>query len=111
MVAEDRLGVEVVCALPHRQRLVRIRVLRGTTMRSAVMQSGLAEHFPEIDLATAPLGIFGKQVTEPDSRELADGERVEVYRPLLTDPRELRRQRALKVAARRSGKGKEGPEG
>ena len=107
-MAEETLQVEVVCALPDRQRLVQLRVAQGTTLRAAVMLSGLAADFPDIDMTQAPLGIFGKQVKDPDIQTLNEGERVEIYRPLLTDPRELRRQRALKAAQKRGKKGQPG---
>jgi hypothetical protein len=55
-------------------------------------------HFPDVDLHSSPLGIFGKAVSKPDERVLEDGERVEIYRPLVADPKEVRKQRAAKAA-------------
>ncbi|HEX5842781.1 MAG TPA: RnfH family protein [Pseudomonas sp.] len=90
--------VEVVYALADKQKLLRLSLPRGTTVRQAAMQSGMQVHFPELDLANSPLGIFGKAVAKPDERVLEDGERVEIYRPLLADPKEVRKQRAAKAA-------------
>lgn len=95
--------VEVVYALADKQRLVRLSVPYGTTVRQAALMSGMAAHFPGLDPAASPLGIFGKAVAKPDERVLEDGERVEIYRPLIADPKEVRKQRAAKAAKARSG--------
>jgi len=89
-MSATRIGVEVVYALPERQVLRRMLLPEGSTVGDAVEASGLAREFPEIDARLA--GIFGKRV-RPDAR-LRDGERVELYRPLRADPKEVRRQRA-----------------
>ncbi|QEY24560.1 RnfH family protein [Neisseria animalis] len=85
------LEIELVYGLPDRQVLETLRVAEGTTARVAVLQSNMAAHFPEVDLQTAPLGIFGKRVK--DETVLRDKDRVEIYRPLLIDPKEARRRR------------------
>lgn len=90
--------VEVVYALPDKQRLLRLNLPAGTNMREAVLRSGIQQHFPGLDVQQAPLGIFGKAVAKPEERVLEEGERVEIYRPLLADPKEVRKQRAAKVA-------------
>ena len=90
--------VEVVYALPDKQRLLRLNLPAGTNMREAVLRSGIQQHFPGLDVQQAPLGIFGKAVARPEERVLEEGERVEIYRPLLADPKEVRKQRAAKVA-------------
>jgi putative ubiquitin-RnfH superfamily antitoxin RatB of RatAB toxin-antitoxin module len=95
------IHVEVVYALPERQRIVALEVPEGCTVRAAAMQSGLDKQFPDLDLATADLGIFGKVVSAPDAQALKSGERVEIYRPLIADPKEVRKQRAAKVKARK----------
>ncbi|MEX6504227.1 RnfH family protein [Pseudomonas zhanjiangensis] len=92
--------VEVVYALADKQKLLRLSVPQGTTVRQAALMSGMAAHFPGLDLAGCPLGIFGKAVSKPDERVLEDGERVEIYRPLIADPKEVRKQRAAKAKAR-----------
>lgn len=99
----DTIAVEVVYALADKQKLLRLSVPRGTSMREAVERSGIAGFFPELDLATAPMGIFGKAVARPEERLLEDGERVEIYRPLIADPKEARKQRAAKVARDKDG--------
>ncbi len=86
------LRVEVIYALRDRQVLLRLEVGEGTTARLAVERSGILQRYPEIDLARASLGIFGR-VVSPDT-SLRDGDRVEIYRPLIADPKEARRSRA-----------------
>jgi len=106
---KQNISVEVVYALADRQRLVILGVPRGTTVREAALRSGLDRDFPELDLASSPLGIFGKAVVKPEERVLEEGERVEIYRPLIADPKEARKQRAAKVAGR-SKDGEDSPE-
>jgi uncharacterized protein len=90
--------VEVVYALADKQKLLRLSLPYGATVRQAALQSGMDAHFPGLDLANSPLGIFGKAVAKPDERVLEDGERVEIYRPLIADPKEVRKQRAARAA-------------
>ncbi|MGE8500420.1 MAG: RnfH family protein [Pseudomonas sp.] len=97
------IAVEVAYALADRQVLVRLAVPYGTTVLGAVEQSGLAASFPGLSIADSPLGIFGKSVAKPAERVLEDGERVEIYRPLIADPKEVRKQRAAKAALARTG--------
>ena len=97
-MAEPVIEVEVVYAAVDRQRLLTVAVPQGTTVRAAVLASGIGREFPEVDLANCPVGIFGKQVAEPETRVLEAGDRIEIYRPLLADPKEIRRQRAAKAA-------------
>jgi len=87
------LTIEVVYALPGAQDAVTLRLAPGATLRDAVGRSGLLERHPEIDLAVQKLGVFGAPAA-PD-RPLADGDRVEIYRALVMDPKEARRRRAL----------------
>ncbi|MHB8916172.1 MAG: RnfH family protein, partial [Thiobacillus sp.] len=82
----------VAYALPHKQSLVSLDVLAGMTVEGAIQQSGVLSQFPEIDLATNKVGIFSKLV--PLTRVLRDRDRIEIYRPLIADPKEIRRQRA-----------------
>lgn len=86
--------VEVVYALRDEQVLLTLEVEEGTTVRQAVERSGILQRFPEIDLARARAGIFG-QVVGLDA-PLHDGDRVEIYRPLVADPRDARRTRATR---------------
>ena len=86
------LEIEIVYGLAERQVLKSMTVAEGTTVREAALKSGLEVEFPELDLQQAPLGIFGKTVK--GETVLRDGDRIEVYRPLLIDPKEARRKRA-----------------
>ena len=100
---KQSIAVEVVYALPDRQALISLTVPRGNTVREAALRCGLDRHFPGLDLANGPLGIFGKAVPRPEERVLEEGERVEIYRPLIADPKEARKQRAAKVARAKGG--------
>ena len=84
--------VEVVYALPDLQRVVRVAFAEGLTALRAVEASGLLRSHPELGDHPLQLGIFGRPV-EP-SESLHEGDRVEIYRPLVADPREARRRRA-----------------
>ena len=88
------MEVEVVYALPDREDAVRLRLAPGATVADAVRASGVLARHPEIDFARSKLGVYGRLVAA--ETPLADGDRVEVYRPLLLDPKEARRRRALK---------------
>jgi uncharacterized protein len=91
---DDFLGVQVVYALPHEQRVVDVKVPRGTTIRAAAERSGIADYFPGLDFSDCEFGIFGT-MKEPGTRVRA-GDRIEIYRPLLDDPKAIRRRRARK---------------
>lgn len=97
-MVESLIEVEVVYAAVDRQVLLKTSVAVGTTLRAALLSSGIGARFPELDLASCPLGIFGKVVSDPDSRAVQAGDRIEIYRPLLADPKEVRRLRAAKAA-------------
>lgn len=96
-----RLHLEVAYATPQKQLILECEVEPGTTPRDAARASGMAQHFPEIDIDQCELGVFGKLVG--DDYELVDGDRIEIYRPLIADPKEVRRQRAARGL--RTGKG------
>lgn len=91
-MAEHYIDIEVAYALAEEQWIVPLRVAQGTTLEQAIHASGLLEKRPEIDLAAQKVGIYGK-AAKPDT-VLRSGDRVEVYRPLIADPKEVRRQRA-----------------
>jgi uncharacterized protein len=103
--SDGLINVEVVYALPDRQKLVALRVAAGTTMYDAVLQSGIAGFFPQLELDKASMGVFGKVEASPKSRVLAEGERVEIYRPLLIDPKDNRKARARQTKEKRAGQG------
>lgn len=92
--SDESIKVEVVYALPDQQSLFELCVASGTTVKQAIEKSGLLDKHVEIDLALNKVGIFSK-VCSLD-RVLQAGDRVEVYRPLLLDPKEKRRKRAEK---------------
>jgi uncharacterized protein len=100
-MAEGMIRVEVVYAAVDRQQLLSLEVPAGTTLLDAVQASGIGKLFPEFDLSTCALGIFGKVINDPHVHPLQDGERIEIYRPLLADPKEVRRLRAEKAAKAR----------
>ena len=93
--------IEVVYAAVDRQALLAVTMPVGTSLRAAVLASGIALQFPEMVLADCPLGIFGKVVADADVRVVQPGDRIEIYRPLLADPKEVRRLRAAKAAMAR----------
>ena len=85
----EEIAVEVSYAVPGAQRVLSLRLPAGCTARRAVALSGIQALFPEIDPANCPLGVFGTAVG--DEYRLAEGDRLEVYRPLENDPMEARR--------------------
>ncbi|PPE73126.1 RnfH family protein [Solimonas fluminis] len=97
MASAEAIRVEVAYARPEEQLILELEVPAGTPAAEAVRRSGILERFPEIDLASSRLGIFSRPVAAEEP--LHDGDRVEIYRPLLADPKQVRRQRA--AAARK----------
>lgn len=97
-MVEPVIEIEVVYAAVDRQILRTLSVPEGATVREAVLKSGIGDEFPELDLSDCPLGIFGKVVADPQVRLVQTGDRIEIYRPLLADPKEVRRLRAAKAA-------------
>lgn len=97
---DGRIRVEVAYALPERQQIIALQVAAGTTALEAARQSGIADCFDGLDLQQAALGVFGHAVGH--DQVLRDGDRVEIYRPLLADPKESRKARAAQVKARRA---------
>ena len=95
------INIEVAYALPDKQKLLSLKVAAGTTMFEAVKQSGISEFFPELDIASASMGIFGKVEGSPKQRVLTEGERVEIYRPLTADPKDNRKARAARAKQKR----------
>ena len=94
------IAVEVAYALPHKQSILGLHVPLGTTALEAARKSGICAQFEEIDLDNAKLGIFGKVVAP--TQQLSAGDRVEIYRPLKADPKEVRKARAARVKERRA---------
>ncbi|HDS8068007.1 TPA: RnfH family protein [Escherichia coli] len=91
-----KIAVEVAYALPEKQYLQRVTLQEGATVEEAIRASGLLELRTDIDLTKNKVGIYSRQAKLSDI--VHDGDRVEIYRPLIADPKELRRQRAEKSA-------------
>lgn len=88
----ELLKIEVAFATPERQRLMMLEVEAGTSVEEAIVLSGIAAKFDDENLADLPVGVWGREVSR-DYR-LKNGDRVEIYRSLLIEPREARRQLA-----------------
>lgn len=95
--------VEVAYATPEEQVILSVSVSEGTTALQAVEKSGIVNRFPEIDLSRVKLGIFGK-LSKTDT-VVREHDRVEIYRPLIADPKEVRRKRAEEGKAMKKGGG------
>jgi len=97
----DSINVEVAYATPEKQVIRAVNVDTGTTLGAAIVQSGIMLDFPDLELEDAKVGIFGKatSMTTP----LSEGDRVEIYRPLIADPKEIRRQRAAEGKQMKKG--------
>jgi putative ubiquitin-RnfH superfamily antitoxin RatB of RatAB toxin-antitoxin module len=93
------IEVEVAYALPQTQTVVTLTVAAGTTVKDAIVQSGLAAQHPEVDWDAVTVGIFGERVSV--STVLNDHDRVEIYRPLIADPKQARHNRASGRNAKR----------
>lgn len=94
MEGDEFMAVEVAYARPDVQVIIPLKVREGATIEEAVQQSGILERFAEIDLKTNKVGVFGK-LGKPQT-VLKPGDRVEIYRGLIADPKEVRRKRAAK---------------
>jgi len=92
--------IEVAYALPEEQVLMTLDVEQGTTVEEAIKLSGILERFTDIDLTKNKIGVFGK-ATKAD-QVLRDKDRVEIYRPLIADPKESRRKRAEKKESKKT---------
>ncbi|MCS6786112.1 MAG: RnfH family protein [Thiobacillaceae bacterium] len=100
----SQIRVEVVYARPDRVKRVSLTLPEGATVQQAIEQSGILDEFPDIDLAGRnKVGVWNKLV-KPD-QVLRDQDRVEIYRPLIADPKEVRKQRAAEGKAMKKGGG------
>jgi uncharacterized protein len=104
----DHITVEVAYALPHQQLIIPVQVAPETTAEAAIKASNIISKFPEIDLAKNQVGIFGK-LTKLDT-PLRHMDRVEIYRSLIADPKEVRKQRAADGKAMKKGGGDAPPD-
>lgn len=94
MEEADRITVEVAYALPEEQVIISLQVQPGTTIQKAIELSGILAKYPQIDIEQDDVGVFGKAQTLDTVLKAKD--RVEIYRPITCDPKEVRRQRAKK---------------
>ena len=99
----DNINIEVVYALLGEQTLLQLQVAQGATVAEAIEASGMLQKHPEIDISVNKLGIFGK-LTKADA-VLRDRDRIEIYRPLIADPKEVRRKRAEEGKVMKKGGG------
>lgn len=89
---DDLIRVEVAYAEAERQKIITLFVKPGTTLIQAVERSGMVRFFPQLQHQLCDYGIFSRP--QKNDYVLRDGDRVEMYRPLIADPKEMRRQRA-----------------
>jgi uncharacterized protein len=99
----NTINVQVVYAMPDRQDIVSIKLPQGAVLKQALEACGLLQKYPEIDAENGRFGIFSR-LSKPDT-VLRDLDRVEIYRPLIADPKEVRRQRAAAGKVMKKGAG------
>ncbi|MDR1276334.1 MAG: RnfH family protein [Candidatus Accumulibacter sp.] len=104
----DSITVEVVYPLREKQEIFSLRLPEGATLAQAIESSGILLKYPEIDLLKNKVGVFSK-LSKPDT-PLKDRDRVEIYRPLIADPKEVRKQRAAEGKTMKKGVGEVGGE-
>ena len=105
-MSAEKISVEVAYALPDQQTIVALTVAADATLQEVIEASGLLDQYPDIDLNKNRVGVFGKLGKLTDT--LHAGDRVEIYRPLIADPREVRKQRAAAGKAMKKGAGAQG---
>lgn len=91
-IESDMIHVEVVYALPHEQRVFKLVVNRNMTAEEIIKTSGVLNLYPDIDLAKNKIGVFSRNIKLDAT--VRDHDRIEIYRPLLADPKDIRRKRA-----------------
>jgi putative ubiquitin-RnfH superfamily antitoxin RatB of RatAB toxin-antitoxin module len=102
-MSDEKIKIELVYALPDEQTLLKSEVPTGSTIAEAIKLSGILNKFPEIDLEKGKFGIFGK-LSKTDT-VLREKDRIEIYRPLIADPKEVRRKRAEEGKVMKKGGG------
>jgi len=105
----EMLNIEVCYALSGKQDVVRLKLAAGATLQQAVEASGMLAKYPEIDVKKNKFGLWNK-LSKLDSA-LRDNDRVEIYRPLIADPKEVRKQRAAEGKVMKKGAGEADAEG
>ena len=96
------INVEVAYALPTEQKIIVLQVEEGTTVYDAVVRSRIAELYQQFDINSDPMGIFSRAIKDPKAEVLREGDRVEIYRPLIADPKEVRARRAAEAKAKKA---------
>jgi len=99
----DLITIEVLYPLPQKQEIFVVKLPEGATVRQAIEACGVLQKYPEIDLTKNKFGVFAK-LAKPDA-PLRDRDRVEIYRPLIADPKEVRKQRAAEGKVMKKGAG------
>jgi len=99
----ESIQIEVTYARAERQDVIRLKLPEGTTIQQAIEASGLPQRYPELDLTKLKVGVYGK-LSKPDT-VLRERDRVEIYRPLIADPKEVRKQRAAEGKVMKKGGG------
>ena len=92
---DDKITIEVVYGVPHKQKILTLLLAAGITVEQAVIESGIIDLFPEIDLTINKVGVWNRAVKLTDT--VNDLDRIEVYRPLIADPKDVRKRRAEKA--------------
>ena len=91
----EKINIEVVYGVPEKQSLISVQVASDASVERAILESLIISKYPEIDLGVNKVGIWNKSAKLTDS--LRDGDRIEIYRPLIADPKEVRKRRAEKA--------------
>lgn len=94
-MVKNKITIEVAYAKAQEQSILKVVLDEGSTIEQAILYSGICAKFPEIDLNKVKVGIFSKQ--QPLTNRVKEGDRIEIYRPLLVDPKEARRAKAKKT--------------
>ncbi|WP_299876534.1 RnfH family protein [uncultured Cocleimonas sp.] len=97
----DKIHVEVIYALPDEQDLLNLEIEEGSEVQQVILESGVLELYPELDLDTMKVGLFGKITTM--KQKVRDKDRIEIYRPLIADPKEVRKKRAAEGKVLKKG--------
>lgn len=90
------IKVEVAYATPEKQLIIEVDVESGSTMLQAAQKSGIEHEFEGLNVSESPMGLFGRKVAKPETEVIKEGDRVEIYRPLIIDPKQARLNRAAK---------------
>ena len=94
-VKDQKIQIEVIYGLPDRQELITLVVSKGSLVEQGIIESGILSVFEDIDLKVNKVGIWNRIAKLTD--ELKDLDRIEIYRPLIADPKEVRKRRAEKA--------------